>query len=84
MDFYKNENHHGYSMGQDNFEHVLNQARQNHLGIAVHTIGDKALYEVVESIKKYPPKKGFYDRIIHASLANEKIIQMMERHASDP
>ena len=78
MDFYKNENHHGYSMGQDNFELVLNQARQNHLGIAVHTIGDKALYEVVESIKKYPPKKGFYDRIIHASLANEKIIQMMK------
>lgn len=78
IDPYKHENHHGYSMGQENFEYILNQARKNNLGIAVHTIGDQALKEVVESLKKYPPAKGFYDRIIHASLANEEIVNMMK------
>lgn len=78
IDTYKHENHHGYSMGQENFEIVLKQARHINLGIAVHTIGDKALFEVVSSLKKFPPQKGFYDRIIHASLANEEIIHMMK------
>lgn len=78
IDPYKNETHHGYSMGQENFEEILVKARKHDLGIAVHTIGDKALKEVVESIKKYPPKKGYYDRIIHASLANKEIIELMK------
>lgn len=78
IDSYKHETHHGYSMGQDNFERITLKARENQLGIAVHTIGDLALKEVVESFKKYPPKKGYYDRIIHASLANQEIIDYMK------
>lgn len=76
-DTYRNENHHGYSMGQTNFEEILIKARHAKLGIAVHTIGDQALEKVVMSLKKYPPQKGYYDRIIHASLANQNIIDQM-------
>ncbi len=54
------------------FEQLLIRIRQHHLPIAVHVIGDKGLSELFDLIEKYPAPNGRHDRIIHASMWQDK------------
>ncbi len=77
-DLYKNSNHHGQTL-MSNIEFIdeIIKARSLSLPVAIHVIGDKGLEEVLDILKKYPPKEGLLDRIIHASIASKKAIEMM-------
>ena len=53
-------------------EQLILKVRKHDLPLAIHVIGDQALDEVFDLLKKYPVKQGLHDRIIHASLWQEK------------
>ncbi|KZE64703.1 amidohydrolase [Fictibacillus phosphorivorans] len=53
-------------------------ARENNMNIAVHTIGDMALKQTIDAIKKCPPKNG-RDRLIHVGLVDEDLIEEMKQ-----
>ena len=61
------------------WEALLIRIRQAGLPIAIHTIGDQALDEVADWLKKYPVKPGLHDRIIHASFAKTSTIQKLKK-----
>ncbi|WNB93140.1 amidohydrolase [Bacillus sp. NEB1478] len=58
----------------DDLLNLVEKARSHNRNIAVHTIGDMALIQVLKIIKKSPAKSG-RDRIIHAGLVSEEIIK---------
>ena len=60
------------------FPFLIKKVRKLSLPLAIHIIGDLALEETLLLLKKYPPKKGLHDRIIHASLASDQAIKMMK------
>jgi len=59
-------------------ENLIIKVRKLNLPLAIHIIGDLALEETLTLLNMYPPKKGLHDRIIHASLASKKAIEMMK------
>ena len=63
---------------QKTFITYVKAARNHDLPVAVHVIGDKGLEEVCEILKAYPVKKGLFDRIIHASYATPKALELLE------
>lgn len=63
------------------FEAFVQLARQHHEAIAVHMIGDAAAELVVRMIERYPTPKGKRDRLIHACLLNENVLQRMKKLA---
>lgn len=65
-------------MDKDIFKHQVKLAREAHMPVAVHVIGDQGLLEVAEILKEIPVKKGCYDRVIHASYANQEAIQLLK------
>ncbi len=76
---YKHEDHQGIRMFEKNdLESLVKKVRKQNLPLAIHIIGDLALEETISLLKKYPPRKGLHDRIIHASLASLNTIKMME------
>lgn len=62
----------------DIFEQMVQKARAHDLAVAIHVIGDQGLYEVCEILKKYPPKHGLHDRIIHAPWADMKTVNLLK------
>lgn len=76
---YQHEDQIGMRMFEkDALEKLIVKVRKLDLPLAIHIIGDLALEETLTLLKTYPPKKGLHDRIIHASLANKKTINMMK------
>lgn len=72
---YKDLNHCGMQVVADDiFINQVIEARNLGMNVAIHVIGDQGLENVIDILKKYPPKKGLYDRIIHASLLTEKAL----------
>lgn len=70
---YLNTTSNGTKMFSDlEFTKLIEKSRSINKGIAVHTIGDKALEEVVKHLSKYPNSKEL-DRIIHGSLSQVNI-----------
>lgn len=63
---------------QETFIAYVKKARDHDLAVAVHVIGDKGLEEVCEILKAYPVKKGLHDRIIHASYATPKSLELLK------
>lgn len=63
----------------DQFETVLLLARSKNEAIAVHMIGDASAELVISMIEKYPTPKGKRDRLIHACLVNEKLLERMRK-----
>ena len=59
-------------------ENLIIKVRKLNLPLAIHIIGDLGLEETLTLLNMYPPKKGLHDRIIHASLASKKAIEMMK------
>lgn len=60
------------------FLKLVQKARNEGMNIAVHTIGDMALQQTIDVIKKIPPKAG-RDRLIHVGLVNETQIEEMKK-----
>jgi predicted amidohydrolase YtcJ len=58
---------------QDVLYNIVKEAREQSFPIAVHTIGDKALENVLDILDQFP-KVNYRDRIIHASLVREDLI----------
>jgi predicted amidohydrolase YtcJ len=65
-------------MDQDVFKHQVRLARDAQMPVAVHVIGDQGLFEVAKILKQIPVKKGLYDRVIHASYANQEAIVLLK------
>jgi predicted amidohydrolase YtcJ len=54
-----------------NFIEIVQKVRQFGLTLAIHVIGDQGLDELVDILKKFPPKENQKDRIIHAPWVSE-------------
>ncbi|WP_045516764.1 amidohydrolase [Neobacillus niacini] len=52
---------------------IIKDAREQSMPIAVHTIGDKALENILDILDQFP-KVNYRDRIIHTSLVREDLI----------
>ncbi|MFC4556707.1 amidohydrolase [Virgibacillus kekensis] len=61
----------------EDLEKLIRDARRNDLPVAVHAIGDRAVYEVGKLLKKYPLKNGARDRIIHGQILNQEALQLL-------
>lgn len=72
---YNHLNHWGTQVVSDDiFINQVKEARDLSMNVAIHVIGDQGLENVIDILKKHPPKKGLYDRIIHASLLTENAL----------
>ncbi|MGR3765361.1 amidohydrolase [Rossellomorea sp. NS-SX7] len=60
---------------QERLLELVEKARSLQLPIAVHTIGDQAFQNVVDAIKVHPSEKSRRDRLIHAQILREELIQ---------
>lgn len=63
----------------DQFESLVQMARAHKEAIAVHVIGDAAVELVISMIEKYPTPTNKRDRIIHACLLSEQLIERMRQ-----
>jgi predicted amidohydrolase YtcJ len=63
----------------EDFIQLVVNARTLDLAVAVHVIGDRGLLEVAKVLLDYPVKKGLYDRVIHASYANQEAIDILKK-----
>ena len=57
---------------------LVKKARDLHMPVAIHTIGDLSLEYVIDALELYPPAEGVRDRIIHCQLAREELIERMK------
>lgn len=57
---------------------LVKKARNLHMPVAIHTIGDLSLEYVIDALELYPPAEGLRDRIIHCQLAREELIERMK------
>lgn len=62
----------------DTLHALFREARDAHMPIAVHTIGDQALENVLNTLEQFPPV-AFRDRIIHTSLLRPDQLQRLRR-----
>lgn len=77
---YKNTNTQGRRMHKkDEFVKLIKKVRNHHLSLSIHTIGDRALDEIVDLLSDYPPLDNTFDRIIHGSLANIDTIDKLSK-----
>ncbi|RFU66228.1 amidohydrolase [Peribacillus glennii] len=66
---------------QEELEGLVKKARSFDMPVAVHAIGDLAFQNVLDAIEKFPPQKGIRDRLIHAQIVRE---DLLDRAASLP
>ncbi|SDB94334.1 hypothetical protein SAMN05421734_10353 [Pelagirhabdus alkalitolerans] len=62
----------------EDLKQLIMKARKHNLPVAVHTIGDRAIETVIDLLKQYPLATGGRDRLIHAVLVNESIVQKLK------
>ncbi|KEK24456.1 amidohydrolase [Bacillus gaemokensis] len=58
---------------------LVKKARNLHMPVAIHTIGDLSLEYVIDALELYPPAEGLRDRIIHCQLVREELIERMKQ-----
>ncbi|MEC2184653.1 amidohydrolase [Bacillus spizizenii] len=58
---------------------LIRKAREKGMEVAVHAIGDLAFEKVLNAIEKHPPKNGRHDRLIHAQVLNDELIEKAAR-----
>ncbi|MDR7001096.1 amidohydrolase [Neobacillus niacini] len=61
---------------QETFYQMVKDSREYSMPIAVHTIGDKALENVLDVLDQFP-MVNYRDRIIHVSLVREDLIKRL-------
>ncbi|GGM26508.1 putative amidohydrolase YtcJ [Paraliobacillus quinghaiensis] len=64
---------------EENLESLVIRARQLEMPIAVHAIGDQAILTVANLLYKYPLKNERRDRIIHAQIVDEAVLQALKK-----
>ncbi|WP_088811078.1 MULTISPECIES: amidohydrolase [Listeria] len=70
---------HGLKIHSDEeFVAIVKKARELGLPVAIHILGDAAFQEVVRVLKKYPPKSGLHDRMIHTPWLTDELIAEAE------
>ncbi|MDC3412664.1 amidohydrolase [Aquibacillus sp. 3ASR75-11] len=62
----------------EELEALVKKARKHDLPVAVHAIGDKAVSVIASILKKYPLTNGKRDRIIHAQIINDEVLELLE------
>ncbi|GAB2569671.1 amidohydrolase [Gracilibacillus alcaliphilus] len=62
-------------------EQLFQKARSYQHPVAVHAIGDQAVEEIVKLIAKYPLANGLRDRIIHAQVVDNQLIERLKETA---
>ncbi|MRH42846.1 amidohydrolase family protein [Aquibacillus halophilus] len=62
----------------ENLEELVKKVREKGMPIAVHAIGDQAALTVAKLIQRYPLQNGRRDRIIHAQIVNEELIELLK------
>ncbi|WP_226036412.1 amidohydrolase [Aquibacillus saliphilus] len=73
------ENNYGIPIHSiEGLETLVKKARKNEMPIAVHAIGDQAAWTIAKIIQKYPLKNGRRDRIIHAQIINENLLELLK------
>ena len=60
---------------KEELEVLMKTAREHEMEVAVHAIGDLAFEWIIDLIEKHPPKKGQHDRLIHAQILREELIE---------
>lgn len=69
----------GVSIHADfNLAKLVQKAREYHMNVAVHTIGDMALKQTIEAIKNNLAREG-RDRLIHVGLVDDELIADMKQ-----
>lgn len=77
---YPNTNQHGQRVQtKAQMIQLIKKIRSLDLPVAIHTIGDLALNEVMDLLEEHPPKTGLHDRIIHASLVDQYAYQRLAK-----
>jgi predicted amidohydrolase YtcJ len=64
-------------LNQEELYDIVKRARELSMPIAVHTIGDQALENVLDILDQFP-KVAYRDRLIHVSLVREDLIQRLQ------
>jgi len=57
----------------------VKMVRKHNLPLAIHVIGDQGLTNVIEILKKHPPKEGLHDRLIHTPYMNQDSINQLKK-----
>ncbi|QUG43729.1 amidohydrolase [Psychrobacillus sp. INOP01] len=55
---------------------IIRDIRLQSMPVAIHTIGDQALTDVLDILDQFKPSK-YRDRLIHVSILNEQLIQRL-------
>ncbi|EUJ33683.1 amidohydrolase family protein [Listeria floridensis FSL S10-1187] len=67
---------HGLKIQTDaEFEALVRRARRAELPVAIHILGDAAFRDVIRMLKKYPPRSGQHDRMIHTPWLTDELIE---------
>lgn len=75
-----NPNSHGLLIQTDEeIEELVKLARQYDEVIAVHIIGDAGAEQILKVLEKYPAPQGKRDRLIHACVLNEELVERMAK-----
>lgn len=75
--YYDEPGHFGEAMlNQETLYEIVKEARAHAMPIAVHTIGDRALENVLDVLDQFPSVK-FRDRLIHVSVIRKELIQRL-------
>ena len=77
---YANSKSNGLKIQSDiEFIKMIQKVRSYQLPLAIHVIGDLGLDQVIDILKKYPPKKGLHDRLIHTPYMDLETIDEMKK-----
>ncbi|MBM7543032.1 amidohydrolase [Amphibacillus cookii] len=63
----------------EELESLIAKARSLQLPVAVHAIGDGAINIVAQLLVAYPLAQGYRDRIIHAMIVNQPLINKLSK-----
>ena len=63
----------------DELERLVRKARKLGMPVAVHAIGDKAFDNVITVLEAFPPPAGLRDRLIHAQIMREDLLDRAAR-----
>lgn len=64
---------------REDLEKLVKKARTKEMPVAIHAIGDRAVEEVAEVLKKYPLAEKRRDRIIHAQITNPPLLERLKK-----
>ncbi|SOC37356.1 amidohydrolase [Ureibacillus acetophenoni] len=60
-------------------EEYVQLARKYNSAVAIHAIGDAAAEQMIQAIEKYPAPEGKRDRLIHACVLREDLVERLKR-----